>query len=153
MGANGASLTLVRHGRLVTAAGTGDTIVELDQSQYDSAQGPCVDASTHGQRFYIESAEDEQRWSSFIPGLIEHGFHSVLSTPLVTATGPVGALNLYARPTDAFDSDGQALASVFAAQARRSSATARWSIPPSSSRHACKPHSKTELSSRKPKGC
>ena len=117
MGANGASLTLVRHGQLVTAAGTGDTIVELDQSQYDSAQGPCVDASTHGQRFYIESAEDEQRWSAFIPGLIEQGFHSVLSTPLLTAAGPVGALNLYARPTDAFDSDGQALAWVFAAQA------------------------------------
>ena len=68
MGANGASLTLVRHGRLVTAAGTGDTMLELDQSQYDSAQGPCVDASTHGQRFYIDSAEDEQRWSSFIQG-------------------------------------------------------------------------------------
>jgi anti-anti-sigma factor len=117
MGANGASLTLVRHGRLVTAAGTGDTIVDLDQSQYDSAQGPCVDASTHGRRFYIGSAADEQRWSAFIPGLIEQGFHSVLSTPLVTAAGPVGALNLYARPTDAFDSDGQALASVFAAQA------------------------------------
>jgi anti-anti-sigma factor len=117
MGANGASLTLVRHGQLVTAAGTGDTIVDLDQSQYDSAQGPCVDASTHGQRFSIESAEDEQCCSSFIPGLIEQGFHSVLSTPLLTAVGPVVALNLYARPTDAFDSDGQALAWVFAAQA------------------------------------
>jgi anti-anti-sigma factor len=117
VGANGASLTLLRHGRLVTAAATGDTVLELDQRQYDSAQGPCVDASTHGERFYIESAEDEQRWSAFIPDLIEQGFHSVLSTPLVTAAGPVGALNLYARPTDAFDIDGQALASVFAAQA------------------------------------
>ena len=105
MGANGASLTLVRHGRLVTAAGTGDTIVELDQSQYDSAQGPCVDASTHGQRFYIESAEDEQRWSSFIPGLIEHGFHSVLSTPLVTAAGPVGSTSTHGRPTPSTATD------------------------------------------------
>ena len=51
------------------------------------------------------------------------------------------------------DSDGQGLAWVFAAQPRRSSATVRWSIPPSSSRHACKPHSRTVLSSRKPKGC
>jgi anti-anti-sigma factor len=117
MGADGASLTLVRHGRLVTAAATGDNVVELDHRQYESAQGPCVDAATHGRRFSIESAEDEQRWSSFIPHLIERGLHSVLSTPLVTAAGPVGSLNLYARPTDAFDIDGHALASVFAAQA------------------------------------
>ena len=116
-GADGASLTLVRRGRLVTAAATGDNVVELDHRQYEFAQGPCVDASTHGQRFSIESAEDEQRWPAFIPDLIERGFHSVLSTPLVTAAGPAGALNLYARPTDAFDVDGHALASVFAAQA------------------------------------
>jgi transcriptional regulator with GAF, ATPase, and Fis domain len=112
----GASLTLRRHGRLVTAAATDETVRDLDQHQYDIGQGPCVDAATHGQRFHLDS-RDDQRWTSFTARAIEHGFYSVLSTPLVTPTGPVGALNLYAESTGAFDTDEHELASLFAAQA------------------------------------
>jgi signal transduction protein with GAF and PtsI domain len=115
--ADGVSLTLLRHGRLVTAAATDDTILRLDELQYVVAQGPCVDAATQGQRFHVESIEGEQRWPAFTPHVSEQGFHSILSTPLVTSTQSVGALNLYARRTSAFDIGQQQLASLFAAQA------------------------------------
>jgi anti-anti-sigma factor len=115
--ADGASLTLRRQGRLVTAASTGDTFVGLDQRQYETGEGPCVAAATQGQPSHVQSADDEWRWPAFMEGAIDVGVHSILSTPLLTATGPVGALNLYARRAGAFDAAGQDLAALFADQA------------------------------------
>lgn len=114
---DGASLTLRRHGQLVTVASTGETFVALDRRQYDTGEGPCVDAATQGQPFHVESADDEPRWPAFMAGVADQGVRSILSTPLMTATGPVGALNLYAGRAGAFDADGRDLAAVFSDQA------------------------------------
>lgn len=115
--ADGASLTLRRHGQLATAASTGETFAALDQQQYDAGEGPCVDAAIEGRPFQVESAEDERRWPAFMGSVVDRGVHSILSTPLLTAMGPVGALNLYARRAGAFEAGGHDVATAFADQA------------------------------------
>src|SRR5580658_4564019 len=43
-GADGVSVSLLRHGELLTVAATDDTIMEMDTEQYATGEGPCVDA-------------------------------------------------------------------------------------------------------------
>lgn len=118
-GADGASITLPRHGRLGTVAASNDVVLEMDHDQYDTGQGPCLDAATQGERLHIPSLDDEQRWPDFVPRARARGIRSVLSTPLVLANHPVGALNIYSRTPDAFASHEQDWADQFAAEAAR----------------------------------
>jgi anti-anti-sigma factor len=116
-GAAGASVTLERDGRLSTVASTDETILRMDYHQYGSGEGPCLSAATEGRVFSIESLEDETRWPDFIPLAIEEGIGSVLSTPLLAADGPMGALNIYSTAERAFGPVQHELAGVFATEA------------------------------------
>lgn len=66
-GADGVSVSLFRHGKLLTVAATDKTIMEMDSDQYARGEGPCVDASRRGRWFHAESLETETRWPSFTP--------------------------------------------------------------------------------------
>jgi anti-anti-sigma factor len=112
-----ASVTLRRRGRLTTVAATDHTAARLDDDQYASGEGPCVSAATSGQRVHLESAAEEPRWPRFVPHVVDAGITSVLSTPLLLAAAPVGALNMYSRGDDGFGTDQQELAELIAAQA------------------------------------
>jgi anti-anti-sigma factor len=116
-GADGASVSLRRHGYLATVAATDQTIVDMDTDQYDTRQGPCVDAATEGRWFHAESLEAETRWPAFIPRARSLGINAILSTPLVARDQPVGALNIYSRTVAAFSPEDRQLAAVFATQA------------------------------------
>ncbi|MCU1502790.1 MAG: antitermination regulator [Ilumatobacteraceae bacterium] len=115
--ADGVSVTLERHGRLMTVAASDDEILEMDRHQYDTGQGPCLDAKTEGRWFYIESLDDESRWPRFVPLALQQGIHSILSSPLMTADRPQGALNIYSKTRRAFGTREQELAALFATQA------------------------------------
>jgi GAF domain-containing protein len=111
------SVSLHRHGHLTTVAASDRTIEEMDAAQYDTGQGPCVDASLEGQRFYSEALDVEQRWPSFTPRARALGINAILSSPLLASERPVGALNIYSRSPSAFGPDDRRLASVFASEA------------------------------------
>jgi anti-anti-sigma factor len=115
--ADGASVSLRRHGYLATVAATDQTIVDMDTDQYETRQGPCVDAATEGRWFHAESLEAETRWPAFIPRARSLGINAILSTPLLAQDRPVGALNIYSRTVRAFSPEDQKLAGVFATQA------------------------------------
>lgn len=66
-GADGVSVSLRRRGKLSTVAATDQTISTMDATQYDTGQGPCVDASTEGRCVYAEVLDTETRWPSFTP--------------------------------------------------------------------------------------
>jgi len=102
IGADGVSITLPRAGRWGTVAASNDVVREMDHDQYDTGQGPCLDAATQGERFHIESLRGEARWPAFVPRARARGIESILSTPLVSATRPIGALNIYSRSVGAF---------------------------------------------------
>jgi GAF domain-containing protein len=115
--ADGVSVTLERHARLMTVAASDDAVLRMDGHQYDTGEGPCLDAKAEGHWFYIESLDDETRWPSFVPRALEQGIHSVLSSPLLTAGRPLGALNIYSNERNAFGTQEQELAALFASQA------------------------------------
>ncbi|MCU1392138.1 MAG: transcription antitermination regulator [Ilumatobacteraceae bacterium] len=115
--ADGVSVTLERHGRLMTVAASNDKVLAMDGHQYDTGQGPCLAAKAEGRWFYIESLEDETRWPAFVPLALEQGIHSILSSPLLTADRPLGALNIYSTTVNAFGTHEQELAALFATQA------------------------------------
>jgi anti-anti-sigma factor len=116
-GADGVSVSLRRRGVLMTAAATDRTISTMDANQYETGEGPCVDASTEGRWFHAESLESETRWPAFIPRARALGIQSILSTPLLVEKNPVGALNIYSLLPSAFSVQDQELAGAFAAQA------------------------------------
>jgi anti-anti-sigma factor len=116
-GADGASVSLRRHGYLATVAATDQTVVDMDTDQYETRQGPCVDAATEGRWFHVQSLEAETRWPAFIPRARSLGINAILSTPLLAQDRPVGALNLYSHRLEAFSPEDQQLAGEFATQA------------------------------------
>jgi anti-anti-sigma factor len=116
-GADGVSVSLQRHGRLVTVAASDRTISEMDARQYATGEGPCVDASVEGLWFHAESLAQESRWPEFTPLAMELGINSILSSPLLVEERPLGALNIYSRTAAAFGPKDQELAGVFATEA------------------------------------
>lgn len=116
-GADGASITLPRHGRLGTVAASNDVVLEMDHDQYDTGEGPCLDAATQGERFHIQALDKEERWPSFVPRARARGIESILSTPLVSRDIPIGALNVYSRASRAFADHEKDWAAQFAAEA------------------------------------
>ena len=116
-GADGVSVSLTRHGELTTVAATDNTILKMDRNQYDTGEGPCLSAAGEGHWFHVESLAEEDRWPQFIPRAIDEGIASILSTPLLVAGRPVGALNIYSNTERAFGPHDQELAALFATQA------------------------------------
>jgi GAF domain-containing protein len=115
-GCDAAGVTLGADGKERTAAASDDYALEIDDIQYDTNEGPCLDAMKQGERFIIEAISDESRWPEFCRRAAGHGFKSSLSLPL-RVNGTVGALNLYAKSERAFDETQLGVAEIFAKQA------------------------------------
>lgn len=116
-GADGVSVSLRRRGELTTVAASDETVSGMDRDQYATGEGPCVSAATEGHWFHVESLDDERRWPAFIPRARQRGINNIISTPLLSQTRPVGALNIYSRVAGAFAAPDLELSSLFAARA------------------------------------
>ena len=116
-GADGVSVTLERNGRLATVASSNDTVMRMDDHQYETGEGPCLSAAAEGHWFHIESLAAEKRWPAFVPLAEKEGIASILSTPLMTAERPVRALNIYSNTDRAFAAQQQEVAALFASHA------------------------------------
>lgn len=116
-GADGVSVSLERHDRLITVGASNDTVVRMDDHQYETGEGPCVEAASVGHWFHIESLAQESRWPAFVPLAMEEGIASILSNLLMTLDRPFGALNIYSNTERAFGTHQQELAALFATQA------------------------------------
>lgn len=116
-GADGVSVSLTRHGRLTTVAATDETIAQMDRDQYAAGEGPCLAAAAEGRWFHVDALAEEDRWPTFVARAVTGGIGSILSTPLMVTSLPVGALNIYSHAERAFGPEDQELAALFAAQA------------------------------------
>jgi len=116
-GADLAGLTLLRDGKPNTAVFTDPTSPEIDQAQYDSGRGPCLDAFRNGVAYRIDSTADDERWPEFSRTALAAGIRSTLSLPLMVEDESVGALNLYSRGAASFDEVGEKVGLAFASQA------------------------------------
>lgn len=116
-GADGVSVSLHRGAGFVTVAASDDRIAQMDRDQYATGQGPCLTAATTGRPVRVDHLDRETRWPEFVPRALTGGIASILSSPLTSATGPVGALNMYSRKERGFGAPSRALAALFAEQA------------------------------------
>ena len=104
-------------GGLRTVAASNDVVLQMDTDQYDTLQGPCLDAATQGEGFHSPSLQSERRWPQFVPRARARGIESIMYTPLLAADRPRGALNVYSRAPDALASHEQQWAIQFAREA------------------------------------
>ena len=111
-----ASVSLSHEGRVSTWASTHAAAERADQHQYQTDEGPCLDAIRTGQANFVDSLKADQRWPAFTPLAVAEGMAALYSLPLKVGEDTVGALNLYSRSRSFAFPDLQA-AEALAAQA------------------------------------
>jgi GAF domain-containing protein len=112
-----AGVTMMVDGRPSTQAFTDPTCPEIDQAQYDSGHGPCLEAFRDGSQIIVESLDGDDRWPEFAATATAHGVRSTLSMPMLANEKSVGALNFYAGDERAFSEVEAETGRLFAAQA------------------------------------
>lgn len=114
-----ASVSMVRNRQrgLETRSATSPEVREADAVQYETGEGPCVEAIQTGETINALLTEYGEQWPTFVPLATERGVGSILSTPLNVRDRTLGALNLYSRRPQRFCEQEQRVASQFAEHA------------------------------------
>lgn len=115
-GWDAAGTTLVEGDKLATFGPTHPSVDVIDQYQYDSKSGPCVDAM-QGELNYFDGESDKPSWRQFKEVAAENNVYSVVSFPLKVKDERVGALNFYSKERDALRPGQREEGTQFAAQA------------------------------------
>ena len=89
-----AGITMLVEGKPSTGVFTDREAPEIDEAQYSSGQGPCLDAFQHQRVNRIDSTADDQRWPDFAKMALAHGILATLSVPVIARGQSLGALNL-----------------------------------------------------------
>lgn len=108
-----ASVTLLREDRPYTATSTSDGAALIDQAQYDTGEGPCLEAARTGKVQRVEVGEAAQRWPEFAAVAGDAAVAGSLSTPLFIDGTYQGSLNLYRTERDGFSSLDAALVELY----------------------------------------
>lgn len=126
-GSDAAAITIREpDGRLHTQAFTDELALRCDLLQYELGEGPCLDALESERLVATADLTEEARWPAWAKRVAEeHGVRSMLCIQLFTYGGTLGALNLYARRTDAFDDEAVEDAEALAAHIAVALAAAR----------------------------
>jgi GAF domain-containing protein len=120
---------LAENGRPTTAVFTDEAAPEIDEGQYASGRGPCLDAWREKRVVRIDDMSAEaDTYPEFAKAAQAHGVQSTLSLPLIAGDKAVGALNLYAREVKGFSEDDEAIGRDLAGAAAivLANATAYW---------------------------
>ena len=124
-GWDAAAMSLATGHEVATYGTTDERINAVDQAQYDTNRGPCVDAASTGETQYFNGEAVEPRWRQFAETAADNGVYSVLSFPMKLKGEVIGALNFYSRERDAIRPGHREEGSMFAAQAAVAIANAR----------------------------
>ena len=117
-GAQHAGISKVRRRKEVTTvASTKDVPDRIDALQYETGQGPCLDAIFVEPVVRVDDLSDTDRWPHFAARAAEAGVLSMASFRLFVEEDTAGALNLYNAAPRAFDESSMRLGHVFAAHA------------------------------------
>jgi GAF domain-containing protein len=90
-----ASVTVAERGKVYTAVSSVELASILDEAQYDTREGPCLDAIRTRQVIDGGDFDSERRWATFTNRVRRSAVKSSLSLPLVVGDEAIGALNLY----------------------------------------------------------
>ena len=114
-----ASVTIIERGRPSTMAATSDVANTLDETQYQSDDGPCLTAARQARTIRIDNTSTDERWPAFSRAAQQNGIASSLSIPMDLGDAAyAGGINIYAGIEDALAGAYAVQASVIVANAR-----------------------------------
>jgi GAF domain-containing protein len=116
-GVESAGVTLARNGKVETLAATDELVLSCDAAQYETAEGPCLDAVWSDRILLVNDLATDLRWPAFAKRAVELGAASMLACHLSSERGTLSALNMYARQTNSFDDQSKRLSLIFATHA------------------------------------
>lgn len=121
-----AAISLIEKRTIMTAAASGDLPKRVDAIQYETDQGPCLDAIRSHEMFHVDDLAVDGRWPQFAARAAdETGIRSMLCFRLFAEEQTMGALNLYSPVVAAFGREAAAIGAVFAAHAAVAISNAR----------------------------
>lgn len=117
-GAEFASVSLIRARRTVeTVTASAEVCRRVDEVQYETGEGPCLDAIWDEEMVLVDDLSATDRWPTFAERAADLGICSMLAFRLFVHDDRMGALNLYASSTNSFTEECRHLGAVFAAHA------------------------------------
>lgn len=110
------ALTLLRgEQRPKTIAATGALPRQVDELQYATREGPCLEAAEHDELVVVNDLSADERWPKFSRECITRtSVRSILSLRLSLGGRDRAAMNFYGTHVDAFNDLDAGTASVFA---------------------------------------
>lgn len=110
-------ITMRRDGQPMTVASSDALANQVDEVQYGTGQGPCLQSLATGQVVAVPDLASERRWGGYPPHALAYGIASSLSLPMSSEGQTIAALNLYSRTAHAFDEPAErARSTALAAQ-------------------------------------
>lgn len=100
--AEAAAVTVVRDGKPATICSTVDAVLAVDEAQYETWEGPCLEAIATQSLVVANGPSPADRWPAFTRRAGRSGYRSFLSAPLAIDADYSGALNLYSPQPYAF---------------------------------------------------
>lgn len=100
-----------------TRASSGALSRAADRVQYETGQGPCLDAVHQQRTIHLRDMRSEQRWPQFASGARTLGVGSMLVVKLFAHGDDMGALNLFSTRVEAFGAESEHVALLFASHA------------------------------------
>ena len=103
-GAAYAGITLLTNdGAVETPAASYEYAALLDDIQQKHHEGPCLHAARHGEAVLVTNIATDDRWPRYRQeALTSTPVRSVLSLPMLSDTGRLGALNAFGRKGRSF---------------------------------------------------
>jgi hypothetical protein len=113
------SLSISLYGKPITVGSSDRAAWEADQVEFDTEDGPCVEALRTGTVSGPIDLATERRWPAWSAVATLLGFSSAAGVPGEVSPGQRIALNLYASAPEAFDDDTLHRAALFAEEVAR----------------------------------
>ena len=128
--ADAVTITVIRDGDPETIAWTDDRYLDIDEQQYASGRGPCLEAAQHHHPVRATTPEHAEQWPEFATAADEVGVRAYLLVPLLLRPGGreselIGSLNLYSHNPAGFDPFDEALMRLFTTAASEAINSAR----------------------------
>lgn len=122
----GAITEVVGRGRKVEVRhASAPLVAAVDLAQYETGQGPCLDAAYQHETVRVDDLRAESRWPAFTARARDLGIRSILSFQLYVDGDDLGSLNLYAATAGAFGDESEDIGLLFATHAAIAMAGAR----------------------------
>lgn len=118
-GAEHAAISMIEGGGSPrTIAATSELPLQVDRIQYETGQGPCLEALVQSDLVWSGDLSRDQQWPKFARRAVaETGVHSMASYRLFLSEGVRGALNFYSADAQAFDELALSVGAMFAGYA------------------------------------